>query len=183
MKVIDVFNMSNGVFPEYLGVNVEYYASEFEWLRQHALKASDNAKAVYIGSYTMLLDGDAFYSGVRFPTDHETMKFVLNESQRIWAEAKEVSYLYDIAIQVAAEPANRAINYHMLLGLQEYTGVPLDSKHLIVIRNFQRANASTLTKMKEACVRALIRGLQQPFNFADDTEFDNKQRAYKSLFD
>lgn len=85
------------------------------------------------------------------------------------------------------------------LGLKTNPDAPFqfNSESLIAIKNFQRANLSSIIKLKELSVRALIRGLPVLFQFEPDNDIGSstdtlsKERritqqqrgVYKSLFD
>lgn len=185
MKTIDLCGLADDGISLVCDITMisNYYRKEFLWLLNHTKEQAPEAKALYIGSYIILLKPDSFYNGTRFGTDNQTMNFILNESLRLVAEAREVSALFKLASRTCEEPRYRRMSMFHLLGLKQNAGSPLLDKDVVKALEFQRANQKTLTKMKEACVRALLRGIPQPFEFNDDMDLSDNNRTYKSIFD
>lgn len=185
MKTIDLCGLAgNGInnICSFAAI-AEYYKEEFQWLLNHAQHQAPDAKALYIGSYIILLQPDSFYNGTRFGTNNETMNFILNESMRLISEAKEVDALFRIARVTCEESRYRRLAIPHLLGFKLETDIPILDKDVVKALEFQRANQKTLVKMKEACVRALLREIQPPFTFNDDMDLSDNKRTYKSIFD
>ncbi|AZU99627.1 hypothetical protein SBP1_gp035 [Vibrio virus vB_VspP_SBP1] len=187
MRTIDLHGYSShsiGALCE-ITLLAQYYQQEFGWVLNHAREQKPEANALYIGSYVLLLNPaeNALYNGAQCDTKDETMAFILNETLRLKAEAKEVNALFKLASRTCEEPRYRKVSMFHLMGLQQNMGSPLLDKDVVKVMEFQRANQKTLTKMKEACVRALLRGIQPPFVFNDDMDLSDNKRTYKSIFD
>lgn len=187
MRTINLHGLSSHQIGDLCDITLlaQYYQQEFGWLLDHAREKKPKANALYVGSYVILLHpaNNAFYSGAPCDTKDETVAFILNETLRLRVEAKEVNALFHLAARTCEEPAYRRVNIFHLMGLQQNIGSLLQDKDVIKVMNFQRANQKTLVKMKEACVRALLRGIQPPFVFNDDMDLSNTIRTYKSIFD
>lgn len=187
MKVIDLCALAEGTTgheSDYTRLAL-YYQKEFSWLLNHAKSKVPEAPALYVGSFVILLapSHQSYYNGTRCGTKDETMNFILNESLRLMSESKEVDALFRLADEIVKEPRYRKVSKYHLMGLKQNVGSELLDKDTVKVMEFQRANHKTLTKMKEACVRALLRGIEQPFEFTDDMDLSDTGRTYKSIFD
>lgn len=187
MRTLNLHGYSTHMIGELCDVTqlAQYYQQEFGWVLNHARERYPECNSMYIGSYVVLLHpaNNAFYEGFKCDTKDETVTFILNEILRLRVEAKEVNALFKLATRIGEEPAYRKVSMCHLLGLKQEMGSPLLDKDVVKVMEFQRANQKTLTKMKEACVRALLRGIQPPFTFNDDMDLSDNKRTYKSIFD
>lgn len=187
MKTIDLWDLSNDGISIVCDISMisNYYRKEFKWLLAHAKEKVPDTSALYVGSYVILLSSSdrAFYNGTRCGTRDETTNFILNEAIRLISEAREVAALFKLAHHTCEEPSHRKVSAFHLLGLKQEIGGQLLDKDVVKVMEFQRANTKTLTKMKAACVRALLREIPQPFEFNDDMDLSDNKRTYKSIFD
>lgn len=195
-----VINLTNPLYTEDMPAQIDrHYANEVEWLRKYAQTlVPDGTKSVRVGSYTVFLLTEKFYTApVVLPANHAEFAFVINEYLRLVAESKELTKLFEVAHESAREFWD--LNMESFLGLAQPSGedLKLSSRGMVAVSNFQRANLSSIVKLKELSVRALLRGLPVLFKFVDDNDIGSttdtlsKERrqvqqnrgVYKSLFD
>lgn len=195
-----VINLTNPLYTEDMPTQLDrHYANEIEWLCKYAQSlVPDGTKTVRVGSYTIFLTETKFFvSPLIVEAKDPNFAFVINEYFRLSAESSELTRLFETAQSSCQEFPGIFMNE--FLGLKTNPDAPFqfNSESLIAIKNFQRANLSSIIKLKELSVRALIRGLPVLFQFEPDNDIGSstdtlsKERritqqqrgVYKSLFD
>lgn len=195
-----VINLNHPLYTEDMPTQLDrHYANEIEWIRKYAQSlVPDGTKTVRVGSYTIFLTESKFFaSPLVVEAKDPNFAFVINEYFRLSAESSELTKLFETAQLSCKEFPGIFMNEFLGLKLNSNDHLQLNTEAILAIKNFQRANLSSIVKLKELSVRALIRGLPVLFEFEPDNDIGSstdtlsKERrsvqqqrgVYKSLFD